>query len=80
MHAGKVLSRSAALGDRLPRCARGRRGACGHGGGRVDEDEFGDLLLALVAEGRARGFDAETAVRVASRRRIAAIREAEGLA
>ena len=45
-----------------------------------DEDGFGDLLVALVAEGRARGFDAETAVRVASRRRIAAIRGAEGLA
>ena len=37
-------------------------------------------LLALVAEGRARGFDAESAARGAARRRVEAIRRAEGLA
>jgi XTP/dITP diphosphohydrolase len=79
VHAGKVLSRSAALADRLP-------GLPAHAAATAamqqvdDEAGFGDLLLALVAEGRARGFDAETAARVASRRRIAVIREAEGLA
>jgi XTP/dITP diphosphohydrolase len=79
VHAGKVLSRSAALGDRLPSLPASDAA-------RVamadvdDEMAFGDLLVALVAEGRNRGFDAETAVRVASRRRIAAIRGAEGLA
>jgi XTP/dITP diphosphohydrolase len=79
VHAGKVLSRSAALGDRLPAlpAAAEARAAMADVDG---EAEFGDLLVALVAEGRARGFDAETAVRVASRRRIDAVREAEGLA
>jgi uncharacterized protein YabN with tetrapyrrole methylase and pyrophosphatase domain len=44
------------------------------------EEAFGDLLLALVAVGRDHGFDAESAVRMAARRRIAAIRTTEGLA
>jgi XTP/dITP diphosphohydrolase len=79
VHAGKVLSRSAALGDRLPAlpAAAEARAAMADVDGEVG---FGDLLVAMVAEGRARGFDAETAVRVASRRRIDTIREAEGLA
>ena len=79
VHAGKVLSRSAALGERLPGLAAA--GAATSAMAEVDDEEaFGDLLVALVAEGRARGFDAETALRVASRRRIATIRRAEGLA
>jgi XTP/dITP diphosphohydrolase len=79
VHAGKVLSRSAALTDRLPGLPAREPAAAAMR--QVDGEEgFGDLLLALVAEGRARGFDAETAARVASRRRIAVIREAEGLA
>jgi hypothetical protein len=45
----------------------------------ADEAAYGDLLLALVAAGRERGFDAETALRMASRRRVGVIREAEGL-
>jgi XTP/dITP diphosphohydrolase len=78
VHAGKVLSRSAALADRLPGLPAREPAAAAMR--QVDDEEgFGDLLLALVAEGRARGFDAETAARVASRRRIAVIREAEGL-
>ncbi len=79
VHAGKVLSRSAALGDRLPALPSSAAAASAMAG-LDDEEAYGDLLVALVAEGRARGFDAETAVRVASRRRIAAIRAAEGLA
>ena len=79
VHAGKVLSRSAALADRLPGLPA-REPAAAAMRQVDDEAGFGDLLLALVAEGRARGFDAETAARVASRRRIAVIREAEGLA
>ena len=79
VHAGKVLSRSVALGDRLPELPSSAAATTAMAG--IDDEEgFGDLLVALVAEGRARGFDAETAVRVASRRRIAAIRGAEGLA
>jgi XTP/dITP diphosphohydrolase len=79
VHAGKVLSRSAALGGRLPDLPA--RDAAEAAMRHVDDEAgFGDLLLALVAEGRARGFDAETAARVASRRRIAVIRGVEGLA
>jgi XTP/dITP diphosphohydrolase len=79
VHAGKVLSRSAALADRLPGLPA-REAAAAAMAEVGDETGFGDLLLALVAEGRDRGFDAETAARVASRRRIAVIRSAEGLA
>lgn len=79
VHAGKVLSRSAALGDSLPALPAAAAAATAMSGVE-DEAAFGDLLVALVAEGRTRGFDAETAVRVASRRRIDAIRGAEGLA
>ncbi len=79
VHAGKVLSRSAALEDRLPRL-ESRDAAESVMADVADERSFGDLLVALVAIGRERGFDAESAARVASRRRIAAIREVEGLA
>jgi XTP/dITP diphosphohydrolase len=79
VHAGKVLSRSAALDDRLPAlpaAGAGQTSMAGIG----SEEAFGDLLLALVAVGRDRGFDAESAVRMAARRRIAVIRTTEGLA
>lgn len=77
VHAGKVLSRSKAL-DSLPELPA-RDVAAEVTAGLDDEAAFGDLLLALVAVGRERGFDAETAVRLASRRRVVVIREAEGL-
>ena len=48
--------------------------------GIESEQAYGDLLLALVALGRDRGYDAESAARVAARRRIVAIRAVEGLA
>jgi len=79
VHAGKVLSRSEALGDRLP-ALDSRTEAAEAMAAVTDEASYGNLLVALVALGRERGFDAETAVRVASRRRVAAIREVEGLA
>lgn len=41
------------------------------------EAAYGDLLLALVAAGRARGWDAEAAARDASRRHRDRIRQAE---
>ncbi len=43
-----------------------------------DEEALGDLLLAVVAAGRARGWDAEAALRDAVRRHTLRIREAEG--
>ena len=79
VHAGKVVSRTAPLADRLP--ALPGAAAAGRAFDEVaSEDDFGDLLVALVAAGRARGYDAESAARRSSRRRIAAVRVAEGLA
>ena len=78
VHAGKVLSRSATLADRLPALAAEGR-AEGAVEGVDDEAAYGELLLALVAAGRARGWDAESALRVATRRRIATIRSVEGV-
>ena len=42
-----------------------------------DEESLGDLLLAVVAAGRARGWDAEAALRDAVRRQALRIRERE---
>ena len=79
VYSGKVLARSAALGDRLPALAAGEQAATVMS--QVSsEDELGDLLLAIVERARERGFDAETAVRGAARRRVAEIRGVEGLA
>lgn len=78
VHAGKVVSRSATLGDALPGLEQSARAEAAMAG-IADEAAFGDLLLALVAAGRARGMDAETAARVASRRRIGVIRDVEGV-
>ena len=79
VHAGKVVSRTAPLADRLP--ALPGAAAAGRAFDEVaSEDDFGDLLVALVDAGRARGYDAESAARRSSRRRIAAVRVAEGLA
>ncbi len=78
VHAGKVLSRSAGLAERLPELPLAEAAASGMQA-VGSEVEFGDLLLALASLGRARGFDAETAVRGATRRRMAVIREVEGL-
>ena len=44
---------------------------------RDDEEALGDLLLAVVAASRARGWDAEAALRDAVRRQATRIREAE---
>ena len=43
-----------------------------------DAAAYGDLLLALVAAGAERGWEAETALRDANRRYAAALRQAEG--
>jgi len=76
VHMGKVLSRSATLD--LPGLPRADEAAVIVDGAATDE-EFGDLLLALVAEARARGIDAEAAARAASRRLVERIRRQEGL-
>lgn len=79
VYAGKVLARSAPVAARagtLPSASA----AADAFTAIESSDDFGDLLLALVAEGRARGFDAESAARGAARRRVEAIRRAEGLA
>ena len=44
----------------------------------VDEEALGELLLGVVAAARARGWDAEAAVRGAARRHRERIRQAEG--
>jgi XTP/dITP diphosphohydrolase len=78
VYAGKVLSRSATLGDHLPSLPA--LAIVGPIMNDIDDEAaFGDLLVALVAAGRARGFDAESATRGAARRRIADIRGVEGL-
>jgi XTP/dITP diphosphohydrolase len=76
VYAGKVISRSAALSDRLPDLPGS--GAAAQLG-LDSEEKLGELILALVAVGREQGIDTETAVRAAARRRIAVIREVEGL-
>jgi XTP/dITP diphosphohydrolase len=76
--AGKILSRSAGLVEQLPALS-GTKAASAATASVATEAEFGDLLLALVSEARVRGLDPETAVRGATRRRIAEIRAAEGL-
>ncbi len=78
VHAGKVISRSASLAERLP-APTATEAAHQVLADVDDESQFGDLLFALVAAGRERGFDAESATRLASRRRVAEIRAAEGL-
>jgi XTP/dITP diphosphohydrolase len=79
VHAGKVLSRSVTLGGRLPDLPV-QAPADAVMAEMASEADFGDLLLALVAIGRGRDWDAESALRMAARRRIAVIRGAEGLA
>jgi XTP/dITP diphosphohydrolase len=76
VYSGKVLSRSAGLSDRLPALPAADIASSL---GIESEVQLGDLILALVAAGRDMGFDAETAVRAAARRRVATIRDVEGV-
>ena len=76
--AGKVLQRSAQFSDDIGPSAQ-FEAAFTATADIVDEDALGDLLLALVAIGRDQGWDAESALRGAVRRRVAAIRTQEGL-
>ena len=74
VRAGKVLSRSKTLDLPALEAAVQADEAM-----PADQAQFGDLLLALVAAGRLRGWDAETALRAAVSRRVDVIRAAEGL-
>lgn len=74
VRAGKVLSRSKTVeAPDLPQAI------AAEGAGLATAEEFGDFLLALVAQGRSRGWDAETELRAAVARRVDVIRTAEGL-
>lgn len=71
LRASKVLARSEHLDVSLPDAADPLAAV-------TDEESLGDLLLVLVAAGRARGWDAEAALRDAVRRQERRIRDAEG--
>ena len=71
LRASKLLARSEHLQVPLPDAGEPMAG--------IDSEEaLGDLLLSLVAAGRARGWDAEAALRGAVRRQAQRIRDAEG--
>ena len=74
--AAKVLARSVAFTDDLGVPSR-HEAALAAVDDLVSEEAFGDLLLGLVAIGRDEGWDAEAALRGATRRRIDAIRALE---
>ena len=76
--AGKVIARSKGLASALPPSAQGDR-AEQLAAGLQSEQELGDLLLALTAAARQRGWDAESGLRGAVRRRVAQVRTLEGL-
>ncbi len=73
--AGKVISRSAALAEQLPPLENEQVSALV--ADLSDEQQLGDQLLTLVSLARARGWDAEGALRGAVRRRVSAIQELE---
>ena len=74
--AAKVLARSVAFTDDLGESSR-HEAALAAVDDVFSEEAFGDLLLGLVAIGRDEGWDAEAALRGATRRRIVAIRSIE---
>lgn len=76
LRASKVRARSATLADRLPNPPL-RDEAESIVQSAATEDEFGDLLFALTSIARDRGWDAEGALRQATRRRIDEIRRVE---
>ena len=72
-HAGKVLARSDHISVSMPMAEVAEQIVASVD----DEQEFGDMLYALVAAARTRSWDAEAAARDAVRRRIATVREQE---
>ena len=77
--AAKVLQRTTAFADDIGPSAQ-HEAAVASVADLVSEEQFGDLLLSLVAIGREAGWDAEAAVRGAVRRRVDAVRALEGTA
>jgi MazG family protein len=77
--AGKLLARSERAGVALE--VDGSAAAAGADvvAAAADQDGLGDALLAVVAAARERGWDAEQALRGATRRYRARVRAAEGL-
>ncbi|GDX33080.1 hypothetical protein LBMAG15_20150 [Actinomycetes bacterium] len=73
--AGKVISRSAALAEQLPPLENEQVSALV--ADLSDEQQLGEYLLGLVSLARARGWDAEGALRAAIRHRVNAIQELE---
>lgn len=73
MYAAKHLSRSSGLEVDVP----GRSMATDTLAAFTGEDELGEFLLGVVAEARARGWDAESAVRAATRAHAERIRSVE---
>ena len=71
LRASKVLARSEHHDVPLPEIVNPTAGI-------ESEEDLGDLLLVLVAASRARGWDAEAALRDALRRQTSRIRDAEG--
>ena len=78
LRAAKVLSRSTRLANPAPELDEVDRASVALEGVESAE-QLGDLLLAIVSEARECGWDAEGALRDATRRRISEIRAAEGL-
>lgn len=76
LRAAKVESRSASLGDRVPEPALSET-AQEIVASIADQQQFGDLLLALVRAGRRNDWDAEAALRDAVRTRMDEIRNVE---
>ena len=74
--AGKVLQRTTAFTDEIGPSAQ-HDAALAAIDGIVDEETYGDLLLALVSIARDAGWDSEAAVRGAVRRRMDAVRAIE---
>ena len=77
--AGKVIARSKGLASAIQPTAQRQR-AEALAASLHSEQELGDLLLELTALARLRGWDGESALRGAVRRRVAEVRTLEGLA
>jgi len=75
VRAGKVISRSKHLELPPPSMIHQAEDAVQ---GMESQEELGELLFALVAVARSRGWDAETALRGAIRERMGQIRQREG--
>ncbi|MDO8732343.1 MAG: MazG family protein [Actinomycetota bacterium] len=77
--AGKVISRSKGLASSITPTPQRER-AEDLAQSLHSEEELGDLLLELTALARARGWDGESGLRGAVRRRVSDVRALEGLA